>query len=177
MRREGGLGPPLTFGIIGTLLGGLIGALYQVMLSASVGGLVDPSEMREQMFVTAFSSGCVIVVLPLVAVLSIFIGSAVYHVLLMLLGAARRPFETTMRVVAYAMGATSLLQVVPVCGAVIAAVWAIVANIIGLAQSHEISTGKAAAAVLIPILVCCVVSVLFYAAIFALIMGRIMTQS
>ena len=76
-----------------------------------------------------------------------------------------------MRVVAYSMGSTSLLQVIPVCGGVFAAVWAIVANIIGLAQTHEISTGKAAAAVLVPILVCCVLTALFYAALLAVMLG------
>jgi hypothetical protein len=119
----------------------------------------------------------VVVVVPIVAVLSIFIGSAIYHVMLMLLGAARRPFETTIRVVAYAMGATSLLQIVPVCGGIIAGVWAIVASVIGLAQSHEIPTGKAAAAVLIPIVVCCVLTMLLYAAIFAVIIGRIIAEA
>jgi hypothetical protein len=78
-----------------------------------------------------------------------------------------------MRVVAYSMGATSLLHILPVCGAFLAAVWAIVAYIIGLAQAHEIPTGKAAAAVLIPVAVCCVIFALFYAAIVAVFLGAL----
>jgi hypothetical protein len=44
---------------------------------------------------------------------------------------------------------------IPFCGGWIAMVWNIVVEIIGLARSHEIDTGKAALAVLLPIMVCC----------------------
>jgi hypothetical protein len=91
--------------------------------------------------------------------------------MLLLLGGARGTFETTMRVVAYTMGATSLLQVLPMCGSLLAAVWAVVVNIIGLAQAHEISTGKAAAAVLLPVVACCVLIVVAWAAAIASMLG------
>jgi hypothetical protein len=171
MHRRGGLAAPLTFGVAGTLLGALVGSLYQLMFASLGGGFADPDVARDAAFVGLLSSGCIVVVLPLVAVLSMFVSAAIYHVMLLLLGSARQPFEATMRVVAYSMGSTSLLQVIPVCGRVFAAVWAIVANIIGLAQTHEISTGKAAAAVLVPILVCCVLTALFYAALLAVLLG------
>lgn len=173
MRRTGGLGRPLTFGIAGTLIGSLIGSLWQMMFMAGGGTFSDPSFGGEAAVATLFSSGCIIVVVPVVSVLAMFIAAGVYHLMLMLLGAARQPFETTMRVVAYSMGSTSLLQILPVCGSLVAAVWALVAYIIGLAQAHEISTGKAAAAVLIPVAVCCVIGILFYAAILAVFLGAV----
>ena len=171
MRRRGGLASPLTFGVAGTLLGALIGALYQFMFASMSGGLGDVGSARDAAIVGLLSSGCIVVFLPLIAVVAMFVSAAIYHVMLLLLGAARQPFETTMRVVAYSMGSTSVLQIVPVCGGVFAAVWAIVANIIGLARTHEISTGKAAAAVLLPVLACCVIIALFYAALIAVLVG------
>ena len=36
-----------------------------------------------------------------------------------------------------------MLQLIPVCGGVIAAVWGIVVNCIGLARAHETDTGRA----------------------------------
>jgi hypothetical protein len=171
MRRRGGLASPLTFGVAGTLLGALIGALYQFMFASMSGGLGDVGSARDAAIVGLLSSGCIVVFLPLIAVVAMFVSAAIYHVMLLLHGAARQPFETTMRVVAYSMGSTSVLQIVPVCGGVFAAVWAIVANIIGLARTHEISTGKAAAAVLLPVLACCVIIALFYAALIAVLVG------
>jgi hypothetical protein len=170
MRREGGLGQPLVFGIIGTLAGGVIGAIYQMLLSMMGAGFRG-GDAGAEVFAGLFSTGCIIVVLPVVTVLSMFIAAGIYHLMLMLLGAAARPFETTMRVIAYGTGSTSLLNVIPICGGFIGALWGIVVAIIGLAQAHEISTGKAAAAVLIPFVACCVLLALFYASIAAMILG------
>jgi hypothetical protein len=174
MRREGGLGEPVAFGVIGSVLGGVVSAVYNLLLSTTMAGLQGPSAAREQAFVGMFSTGCVILVLPILTVLSMFIGAGIYHLMLMLLGGARRPFETTLRVAAYSNGATSVLNLVPICGGFAAAIYAIVANIIGLAKAHEIGTGKAAAAVLLPLVACCVIGIVVYAAFFAMIVGGMM---
>jgi hypothetical protein len=173
MRRTGGLGGPLTFGVAGTLIGSVIGSLYQLMFMSMGGGMGDLQGFGEGAAAALFSTGCIVIAVPIVAVIGMFIGAAIYHLMLMLLGAARFPFETTMRVVAYSMGATSILNVVPVCGGIAAAIWAIVANIIGLAQAQETTIGKAAAAVLLPVLICCVVLGLFYLLAFAAVMGAL----
>ena len=174
MRRAGGLGAPLLYGIIGTVTGGVIAGIYQMILSTLGAGLEGPEAAQQQVLLSLFSTGCVVVFLPALAVLSMVIGAAIYHLMLLLLGAARQPFETTMRVSAYATGATSMLNVVPVCGGLIAAVWAIVATIIGLSQTHEISVGKAAAAVLLPVVACCALVVFLYASLAALIVGGLL---
>ena len=44
---------------------------------------------------------------------------------------------------------------IPVCGGIVAAVWALVVNCIGLARAHETTTGKAVFAILLPLIVCC----------------------
>ena len=175
MRRTGGLGPPLTFGVAGTFIGGVIGALYQLMFMTMGSGFSDAGAeaFGESAFAALFSTGCIVVVIPVMAVLGMFIGAGVYHLMLLLLGGARFGFETTMRVVAYSMGATSVLQIVPVCGGFAAAIWAIVANIIGLSQAHEIPIGKAAAAVLLPVVICCVLIGLVYVLAFAAVMGAL----
>ena len=171
MRRSGALGPPLIFGIAGTLIGGVIGALYQLMFMTMGGGFGDLTAARDTAFVGLLSSGCIVVVAPVAAILGMFIAAGIYHLMLLLLGGARGTFETTIRVVAYTMGSTSLLQILPMCGSLLAAVWSIVVNIIGLAQAHEVSTGKAAAAVLLPVVACCVVIALAWAATIAAIIS------
>lgn len=160
MRREGGLGPPLVFAIIGCLIGGAATAVYQTIgggMGSRWGG--GPG------------SGYLIA-LPLFLIIGLFIGSGIYHLVLSLLGGARYGFETTFRTVAYVAGATSLINVIPLCGSIIAAVWSLIVTIIGLAEMQDTSQGKAAAAVLIPAVVCCALLFLvFGAAIMAIIMG------
>jgi len=177
MRREGGLGQPIVFGVIGSLLGGLAAAIYQMVFATLMAGIQSPAAAREQALAGAFSTGCLIVVMPLAAVLGMFIGSGIYHLMLLLLGGARRSYETTLRVSAYGTGATSLLNLIPLCGALIAAIYAIVIAIIGLARAHEISTGKAAAAVLLPIVLCCGLVLVLYAAFAALLLGAFMSAT
>ena len=174
MRREGGLGRPLAFGIIGTLAGGIVTAIYQLLFSMMGAGFGGLEAVQEQAIIGLFSTGCFVIVIPLLTVLSMFVAAGIYHLMLLLLGAAARPFETTMRVVAYGTGSTSLLNFVPICGGFIGVIWGIVVAIIGLAQAHEISTGKAAAAVLIPVVACCVLVAIFYATVLALIFGGAM---
>lgn len=51
---------------------------------------------------------------------------------------------------------SSLAQVVPVVGGLIALVWNIILQVIGLVRMHRTTQGKAVGAVLIPIGLCCV---------------------
>ena len=173
MRRDAGPGAPIVFGVIGSVLGGVAGSVYQLLLSTLVAGMQGPAAAREQALMGAFSTGCFVVVVPLVAVFGMFAGSAIYHVMLLLLGGARRSYETTLRVSAYASGATSVLGLIPFCGALIGGIYAVVVAIIGLSRAHEISTGKAAAAVLLPVVLCCGLVLLLYGAIAALVFGAL----
>jgi len=47
-------------------------------------------------------------------------------------------------------------QVIPLFGDLIATLWGLILCIIGVAAAHRTTTGKAAAAVLLPIVLCCV---------------------
>src|SRR5437762_14239207 len=96
-----------------------------------------------------------VILFPLAIIIGLFIGAAIIHLCLMIVGGANQPFETTFRVLAFTQGATGVLQVIPICGGVIAAVWGLVVNCIGLARAHETDTGRAVLAVFLPVIVCC----------------------
>jgi hypothetical protein len=166
MRREGGLGPPLIFALIGVLVGSAATIIYQfgfIGLGGSPFGYADPGGLA------------VLVVMPIFAVIALFIAAGLYHVLLVALSGANYPFETTFRVVAYVAGAVYLFLLIPLCGGIIAGILSIVHSIIGLATAQETTTGKAAGAVLIPVVVCCGFVLLFWAAtIMAVIFGAAM---
>src|SRR5439155_6582447 len=96
-----------------------------------------------------------IILLPVCIVIGLFIGAAVVHLCLMLVGGAKQSFETTFRVLAFSQGSTGLLQLIPICGGLIAGVWGLVVSCIGLARAHETETGRAVFAVFLPLAVCC----------------------
>jgi hypothetical protein len=154
MKREGGLGEPLIYGLIGGCLGGIVSLLFSLGLQ-SVGFFADRHDTFAAMTGMGVDSAAFIVLVPLFIVIGLFIGSAIVHLCLMIVGGANQSFETTFRVIAFSQGSTGPLQMVPICGGLIAGVWALVCNCIGLARAHETDTGRAVLAVFLPLIVCC----------------------
>ena len=95
-----------------------------------------------------------LVITPLVALIVLFIWSAIVHLVLTVLGGANGGFATTLRVMCYAQ-TTQLAVVVPGLGGLIAVVWRLILEIVGLATAHKTEGWKAAVAVLLPLLLCC----------------------
>jgi hypothetical protein len=91
---------------------------------------------------------------PLLSVLGIYLAAGVFHLLLLMVRGAPRGFEATLTVAAYASGLL-MLRAVPLCGGLVAAVWFIVAAIQGLAEAQRAGSGKAAFAVLGPLVLAC----------------------
>lgn len=166
MKREGGLTDPLLFALIGGSIGAIASILFQVGLQA-----ITNSGGRNN-FVELFGVGMVIgfiVLSPLFLAAGIFIGSGVLHLCLMILGGAKRPFETTFRVVCYSCGAAYLFSIIPFCGGYITPIYNIVLQCLGLSRAHETTIGKAVLAVLLPMIVCCGIS--------AVVLGLILASS
>jgi hypothetical protein len=154
MKREGGLGEPLIYALIGGCIGGVVSFLFSLGLQ-SVGLFADRHDTFAAMAGMGAGSAAFILLLPLFIIMGLFIGSAIVHLCLMIVGGANQSFETTFRVLAFSQGSTGPLQMVPICGGLIAGVWALVCNCIGLACAHETDTGRAVLAVFLPLIVCC----------------------
>jgi hypothetical protein len=153
MKREGGLGEPLIYALIGGCLGGIVSLLFSLGLR-SVGFFADHDTFAA-MGGMGVGSAAFIVLIPLFIVIGLFIGGAIVHLCLMIVGGANQSFETTFRVIAFSQGSTGPLQMIPICGGLIAGVWALICNCIGLARAHETDTGRAVLAVFLPLIVCC----------------------
>ena len=154
MRREGGLGEPLIYALIGGCLGGIVSFLFSMGFQ-SIGLFADKNNSLAAMAGMGIGSAAMIILLPLFIVIGLFIGSAIVHLCLMMVGGANQSFETTFRVLAFSQGSAGPLQIIPLCGGVISGVWALVCNCIGLARAHETDTGRAVLAVFLPLIVCC----------------------
>ena len=154
MKREGGLGEPLIYALIGGCVGGVVSFLFSLGLQ-SIGFFADRQSTFAAMAGMGIGSAVFLVLLPLFIVIGLFIGGAIVHLCLMIVGGANQSFETTFRVLAFSHGSTGPLQMIPICGGVIAGVWALVCSCIGLARAHETDTGRAVLAVFLPLIVCC----------------------
>jgi hypothetical protein len=169
MPVSGGLGSPLLYAVVIGWVGVAAAAFYQAIFHSVVGsawaGLgADRPEIAALLGWVEGWAGFVVQVVfgGVFVVIGLFVAAGILHLLLLLLGGARRGFEATFRVVSFSQ-ATSLLFLVPFCGQLIGGLWCLVLYVLGLAQAHQIGHGKAAAAVLLPIVLfcCCCAGLLF----------------
>jgi hypothetical protein len=154
MKTEGGLAEPLIYALIGGCVGGIVSLLLSLGLQ-SMGLFAGQRDTFAALAGIGVGSIALIVLVPVFIVIGLFIGAAVVHLCLMIVGGANKSFETTFRVLAFSHDSTGPLQIIPVCGGLISGVWALVVNCIGLARAHETTTGRAVLAVLLPFIVCC----------------------
>jgi len=155
MRPEGGFSDPLIFGLIGGCAGSIVSIIFQGLLQ-SIPGLSGRSHMFDVLGLGVWGPLLIYAALmPVLIVAGLFIGSAVLHLCLMLVGGANRSFETTFRVACFTAGSANLFSMVPLCGGVISMVYQIVLECIGLSRAHQTTTGKALMAIFLPLLVCC----------------------
>ena len=161
MRPEGGLTDPLLFGLIGGCAGGIVSIIFQGVFQA-IPGFAGRNDAFNSL---GISVGVILliyaVLMPLLVTVGMFIGAAILHLCLMLVGGANRSFETTFRVVGFTAGAANLFSMIPICGGIIALVYHIVLECIGLSRAHPTTTGKALMAIFLPMIVCCGLIVVF----------------
>jgi hypothetical protein len=154
MKTEGDLMGPMLFALIGGSAGMIVSFLFQIVLQ-SMGVMGSGQNPIAKLFGLGIGIPFFIVLVPVMIVVGMFLFSGILHLCLMIVGGARKPFETTFRVVCFSSGSTYLLSMIPLCGGMIAGVWNIVLECIGLARAHETDIGKAVIAVLLPMIVCC----------------------
>ncbi len=136
---------------------GQIAVVLQAIATMLVFGSAVALATRAPALVAFFGSyTCVILALvptmmvhvPVTTLVSVGMASAAIHGTLRLLGAAKAPFYAgTVRATSYSF-ATHVLFIVPVLGPLIALVWTLVIEIIGVRELHRTGNGVAWLAVL-----------------------------
>lgn len=152
----GGFGAPLFFFVFCATVGGVASLGYQMALSAvnPAAGTPEQQALAHALASTAVL-GSTIMILPFFFAAMVFVSAALTHLALMIVGGAKKSFEATFRVTCYAGGSTSVLNLLPVCGALAAWIWNIVVMVLALSEVHGISKGRAVVAVFLPTLLCC----------------------
>jgi hypothetical protein len=157
MPTAGGIGQPLLFAIIVGWIGIAVSAIWMLLFGGMWLPFVDQSQIGEVGAMFGFSTGLtimMIVVAPILVIIGLFIQAAILHLMLLIVGGAKEGFEATTRVCSYAYAA-QLAQIIPFCGGILATVWSLILLVVGLSEAHGVSRGKAAVAVILPLVLCC----------------------
>lgn len=177
-RRHGDLVSPIAYAVLMALVGVLAERVWGLLVGTSLLDLM-PAELRENSAFGFALSGLglavTLVVAPIVALCVLFVYAAIVHLFLMLYGGTRDSetgYEGTVRALAWS-STSQLGQLVPFAGGVIALVWGVVLQTLSLASFHRTTQGRALAAVLTPLVLCCVCIAVFAAGLMALIVGGI----
>jgi len=156
-RLTGDIGSPLLFGII---VGWFSLAVHRI-LHAVIGFPVVPGVWARRFeWMERYGHGGLVahlILLPFVLAVGLFVGALILHFCCLIVGAltgSPSGFEGTFRVVSYSH-VSSLAAIVPFVGGFAALVWWVILAVMGTQRLHRTTQGKAVAAVLIPIIVCC----------------------
>jgi hypothetical protein len=138
---------PFIFAMIAGIIGFGVALLWQWLF---LSGMLPP-QIRS---VTTYSLFLVFAVIsiPFWIAFSIVVGSAIIHLCVMIVGGNRKGFQATFRALSYSHSAM-LFDIVPVIGGFVGGIYFLILAILGVREGHEISTGKAVLAVLLPVIV------------------------
>lgn len=96
-----------------------------------------------------------ILMLPFIQIIYLIILAGIIHLFALMFQAGSNGFIGTLRVVGYTQG-VNIFSLIPIVGGLITFVYEVVLLIIGIREVHRTTTGKAAASVLLPLVLCCV---------------------
>jgi hypothetical protein len=148
--RQGDFLNPLLFAVICALVSAVLAGVLGFIINLATGNGIG----------SAFG-GLIgtLIITPIVTAIGLFIGAAIYHLLVILIiRPSHAGFEATFRVVAYAavIQLVSWLAAIPILGILVLIaiiIYNVVLSVIGMREMHSTTTGRAAAVVLIPAVV------------------------
>lgn len=155
-------GSAVLFGVLALTVGNWVSLVFGYLTASATMNVVGQITRRMDgrvdtlpftQFVQAMTLRSVVgqaVATPIMALIAVYLTAAVFHLLLLVVRGAPRGFDATLTVVGYASG-IFLLRALPICGGLIAMVWFAVSAIQGLGEAQRVGNGKAAFAVLMPI--------------------------
>jgi hypothetical protein len=168
--KVGSPGSAVLFGVVAMTVASWFQTGYGVLLGAATRGMIQEalrqlpqgSQFQDTWMVQWISGATLVgtvaqlVAAPFLSAIWLLIWAGIYHVALLVLGAASRGFDATLTVVGYAAGAL-LIGAAPVPGLanLVGVVWFGFATAIGFREAQRTTSGKAWTALLLPFLAVC----------------------
>lgn len=144
---EGGLREPLAFGILFGSIGLMLELFWQFVAGEGSLSSIDLGFTGDYGTSLVFLAATVLC--PLAATLIIGVTSLILHLLLSVVGGGKKGFEATFRAVCYSQAAQAW-ALIPYVGGLVATLWLVAVQFIGIREIHEVSYTRVFIAFLIP---------------------------
>ena len=142
LKPYGNAGYPISFAVLTSIVPYLVTLFFQFsFIAPSLNQLNDIGIPLEAIAGPVLFIG-VAVLLPIILIISLYIGAAVIHVSLIILFGRNERYSATFRVLAYT-SAAQLWSIIPFIGPLISGIWALVLSVVGLSKVHRISKTRA----------------------------------
>ncbi|MCA9740175.1 MAG: YIP1 family protein [Deferribacteres bacterium] len=176
MKSGSGIGLALLYGLVFKIIGSIFSVYWQSNALQNLESNMQemPAAWREAFRMVLenpiiASPETQLFIAPFIGIFLLFFNSMLFHVAMMITGAAKNGYETTFRVVAYAES-SAIFYAIPMVGGTIAVVYWLVLIIIGNREAHRAPGGQVIAAVLLPLFLClCLFSISLFTFASALI--------
>ena len=145
LNYEAGIRSSMVYLLVYGSLGQIIGRYWFTLLGIRYGILEGNALDNTIHFAIA------VLLTPIVLLAFVLVVAGLVHLILRILRATRRPFTATFQVMAYASGAISLVNVIPIAGRFIMPIWALVLYFVGLAKAHQTSKTRVFFALVAPL--------------------------
>ena len=142
---DSGVFNSLVYLLIYGSLGQIIGRYWTTLLGIHY-GIIESNPLDN----TVHFAGTILLT-PVILLALIMVAAGLVHLVLRILLATRRPFSATFQVMAYASGATSIVNVIPFMGRIVMPLWALILYLVGLSKAHHTSKAKVFFALVLPL--------------------------
>ncbi len=148
MTFRAGLKEPFAFGLLFGSIGSMFEFFWQFLLASGKSPFYV-QRLLEHFPLNLLFFG-LLILSPLIVTIMMFISGGIVHLCLLAVRGGKNGFEGTFRVIAFSQ-ATNFLGIIPFLGGLIGSVWQLVVLIMGLREIHEISYLRVFLAVLLPV--------------------------
>lgn len=160
--HDGALSRPVLYFLLVSVLGAFFHLLWQAYLYAPLTG--DAGMYGGGFYVVQFFAT------PFAVLFFLGVQTLILHLFVLMLAPEHRSMGSTARVICYASG-PAVLAAVPLLGSLVAGIWGLVLQVVGIREAHRTSTGRAAVVVLAPVFLALGAAV-FLGVVAALMVGQ-----
>jgi hypothetical protein len=165
--RSADLGDALKYYLVVVVINAILSAIVGLVMVSAIWamfapifeGLGIPVSLAAGVGVVVFA-----IVMIFVQLLMVFISAAWLHIFVYLLG-GRKGYLQTLKSISYGSTPSMLFGWIPFIG-FIGAIWSFILSILGVRELHEMTTGRAAIAVLLAVVVLAIIIILILAFFF-----------
>ena len=165
--KQESLGEALKYYAIIAAVYSAILALMFAFMGAFLGSMMGLGNVGSMMGIGAGIGTAIIlfIVFLLSSIIGAFIAGAIMHIFVYIVG-GRKGISQTIKALMYGSTPTLLFGWIPFIG-MLAGIWSLILEIIGIKELHELTTGKAIMAMLIPIILLIILAIIIAALVAA----------